>query len=78
MRSTEDVVLTEVFAGIGEVRRGLAMTKWAQGESTRLRGPCSAPTALVPLIATVMTSPLPQQPVRRGHGVMKRPDGGGV
>jgi hypothetical protein len=34
-------VPTEVFAGISEVRRGLAMMKWAQRESVRSQGPCS-------------------------------------
>jgi hypothetical protein len=71
-------VLTDVFTGIGEVKRGLAVRKRAQGESTRSRALCSAPSASVPLLATVTMSPLPQQPVKRGRGAMKWRDGGGV
>jgi hypothetical protein len=65
-------VLTEVFASVGEVGRGLAARKRTQGESVTSRGPCSAPLALVPLLATAVMSPLPQQPVRWGRGTMER------
>jgi hypothetical protein len=45
--------------GVGEVERGLAARKRAQGDLLRSWGPCSAPLALVPLLATAATAPLP-------------------
>jgi hypothetical protein len=51
--------------------------KRAQRESMSSRGPCSAPLASVNLLVMVVMSPLPQQPVRRGRGVMKWHGGDG-
>jgi hypothetical protein len=51
--------LTNVFAGVDEVGRGLGMRKRTQREMARLGGPCGAPLASVPLPAVVAT-PFPQ------------------
>jgi hypothetical protein len=64
--------------GVGEVGRGLAARKQAQGDLVRSRGPCSVPLASVPLLVTAATSPLPQQLVGWGRGAMKRRCGSGV
>jgi hypothetical protein len=64
-------VLTEVFTSVGEVWRGFAARKRTQGKLVRLRGRCGGPPALV-LHSAMVAAPLPQHPVGRGRGTVKR------